>query len=96
MATRTKRQVARPVIRAIQVSFFTLLFAIVYGIATNGVVQPIYTQVRAWLLVLLFALTAIATVPSVDDYYRLYNATVAANGRDVVAGRWASGTIERR
>jgi hypothetical protein len=75
---RRKSPAAKPIARAIWVSMASLLFCVLYGLARGGILKPIYTQVSAWLTCLVFALTAMATLTTVEDFRRLENAIVWA------------------
>lgn len=73
-----KPSVAQPITRALQVSACALIWCVLYGLATGGTLKPIYTQSIAWAFCLIFTLTAMAVLASVEDFRRLENAIVWA------------------
>jgi hypothetical protein len=78
LATRKRGHVARPVIRAMQVSFASMALAAIYGLARGGLFMPIYMQTVAWLMGLVFAMTAIKVCTCAADFRRLDTAIVYA------------------
>jgi len=78
VTTRNKRPVARPVLKAIYVSFGTAMFVTVYGLVTGGSYLPLYTLLHAWSFGLAFALTAMAVLSNADDFRQLDDAIVLA------------------
>jgi hypothetical protein len=78
LVTRKKGAVARPITRSIQVSLATLLFAVVYGLAQGGTLKPIYTQAIAWAFCLVFTMTTMAVLATVEEFRLLENAIVWA------------------
>lgn len=75
---KIKGTAAPPMIRAIVVSFLAVVFAVIYGLARDGLGKPMYTQAVSWVFGLVFALTAIAVFQTVEDFERLNTAIVYA------------------
>lgn len=73
-----KQPVARPVVRAIQVSAATVLFMVAYGQATGGVLQPIYMLTRAWFSGLIIGLLAMKVLATAEDFDRIADVVVIA------------------
>jgi hypothetical protein len=75
---RDKTQLSKYAIRAIQVSFVTVILWITYGMIRGGLFKPLNTQVHCWLTCLLVAVTAARVARTVTDFKRFTRVFVYA------------------